>query len=223
MESLTWDGITRAESLGEGAARRRHDLADRARAYDWPGVFALLAEFSAEALVNTWRPGGRSWFAPLHQAAHGGAPVEVAERLAGLGGWRLLRTADGEVAADIARRRGHGHLASALEPRPVFDIGGDELTAIQNGFHEVIRGRAADLVDREGLRLPEIGVLLESVPGTTCWFSVPGMTGGFAYHLEQRDGAWALVTESWSRVVGGSGQRHEVTAGGSRLVDEGFV
>ncbi|XVU28224.1 hypothetical protein ACQPZJ_14615 [Actinoplanes sp. CA-054009] len=80
MESLTWDGITRAESLSEEAARLRHDLADRARGYDWPGVFALLAEFRAVSLVNTSRPDGRSWFAPLHQAAHGGAPVEVTAR-----------------------------------------------------------------------------------------------------------------------------------------------
>ena len=32
-----------------------------------------------------------------------------------------------------------------------------------------------------------------------------------------------LMSESWCRVVGGSGQRHEVTSSRSRLVDEGFV
>ena len=32
-----------------------------------------------------------------------------------------------------------------------------------------------------------------------------------------------LVAESWCRVVGGSGQRHEITPAGSRLVEEGFV
>jgi hypothetical protein len=32
-----------------------------------------------------------------------------------------------------------------------------------------------------------------------------------------------LVSERWSRVVGGSGQRHEITANGCTLVEAGFV
>jgi hypothetical protein len=49
------------------------------------------------------------------------------------------------------------------------------------------------------------------------------MYGGFKYRLE-RDGAEAcLVAESWCRVSGGSGQRHEITSDGSRLVEEGFA
>jgi hypothetical protein len=32
-----------------------------------------------------------------------------------------------------------------------------------------------------------------------------------------------LVSESWCRVVDGSGQPHEVTSAGSRLFAEGFV
>lgn len=32
-----------------------------------------------------------------------------------------------------------------------------------------------------------------------------------------------LVSESWCRVVGGSGQRHELTSEGSRLLEEGLV
>ena len=49
------------------------------------------------------------------------------------------------------------------------------------------------------------------------------MYGGFAYWLEPRDEGIALIAESWIRVVEGSGQRHEITADGSRLVGEGFV
>jgi hypothetical protein len=55
------------------------------------------------------------------------------------------------------------------------------------------------------------------------WFPVPGMYGGFSYRLEAAGVEAKLVSESWSRVVGGSGQRHEVTSEGSRLVEEGFV
>jgi hypothetical protein len=32
-----------------------------------------------------------------------------------------------------------------------------------------------------------------------------------------------LAVESWSRVVGGSGQRHHITGDGVVLVEEGFV
>jgi hypothetical protein len=32
-----------------------------------------------------------------------------------------------------------------------------------------------------------------------------------------------LVAESWCRVVGGSGQRHEVSPAGATLPEEGFV
>jgi hypothetical protein len=55
------------------------------------------------------------------------------------------------------------------------------------------------------------------------WFAVPGMYGGFNYWLEGEGTGTRLISESWSRVVGGSGQRHEVTMLDSQLVEEGFV
>ena len=55
------------------------------------------------------------------------------------------------------------------------------------------------------------------------WFAVPGMYGGFSYRLEKAGVEPKLITESWSRVVDGSGQRHEITPTRSRLVEEGFV
>jgi len=50
-----------------------------------------------------------------------------------------------------------------------------------------------------------------------------GQYGGFAYKLIERDGMPVLITESWHRIVGGSGQKHEITIDGCVLVDEGFV
>ena len=49
------------------------------------------------------------------------------------------------------------------------------------------------------------------------------MYGGFVYWLEQAGDDARLVTESWCRVAGGSGQRHAVTAASQQLVAEGFV
>ncbi|HQU43766.1 MAG TPA: hypothetical protein PK867_13200 [Pirellulales bacterium] len=96
------------------------------------------------------------------------------------------------------------------------------LLKIQAEFHEVIRGRADRLVQEHALRLPELEPLLElDLP--KMWFAVPGMYGGFSYRLESAGVEAKLVSESWCRVSGGSGQRHEISSEGSRLVEEGFV
>lgn len=55
------------------------------------------------------------------------------------------------------------------------------------------------------------------------WFPIPGMYGGFSYWLKGEGEDIKLITESWCRVWGGSGQRHEITATGSQLVEVGFV
>jgi hypothetical protein len=96
------------------------------------------------------------------------------------------------------------------------------LLAIQHHSHRVILGRAAELVDQQALQLPELAPLLKSHEPKG-WFAVPGMYGGFAYWLEGEGEESKLIVESWSRVIEGSGQRHEVTANGSKLLDEGFV
>jgi hypothetical protein len=98
----------------------------------------------------------------------------------------------------------------------------ETLRAIQRRFHEVIRGRAAELIDEHRLPLPDVALLLMSGE-PKAWFPIPGMYGGFSYWLEGEGEQAKLISESWCRVVGGSGQRHEVTANGSRLVDQGFV
>ena len=51
----------------------------------------------------------------------------------------------------------------------------------------------------------------------------PKRRAGLVGRLERADSGWHLTAESWSRVVGGSGQRHEMTAHETRLVAEGFV
>lgn len=54
----TWNGVSRLGTLNDDARRLRLELADRSKAYDWPGVIAILQQH--EGLVNTARPGGRS-------------------------------------------------------------------------------------------------------------------------------------------------------------------
>jgi len=217
---IIWDGITRAEILHPEALQIRTALADAAKTYHWAEVLELLAKY--HDLVNTTRPGGSSLYAPLHQAAHGGAPVEVVKELIGLGAFRTLLNARGERPIDVAERYGHRHLLQVLTPEYHHQVPTDVLQAIQSHFHEVIRGRDGEAIAHMGLRLPELEPLLE-LERPHMWFPVPGMYGGFSYWLESAGAHVMLVSKSWSRVVDGSGQRHEITSAGSRLVEEGFV
>lgn len=217
---ITWDGITRAETFAKESADVRHALADAAKSYNWPRVFALIAEH--QELVNSTRPDGSSLFAPLHQAAHGGAPVEVIQKLVNMGAWRTLRNAHRERAVDVAIKAHHRYLIAALEPVYKHFVPFDILLKIQNHFHAVINARAGKLVRGRALRLPELEPLLE-LDRPQMWFPIPGMYGGFSYRLEAADENAKLVSESWCRVVGGSGQRHLITSEGSVLEEEGFV
>ncbi|VWB89522.1 hypothetical protein BLA23254_04235 [Burkholderia lata] len=219
--SITWDGITGADVLDEAEVARRHVLADAARNGDWATMLGLVAKQSR--LVNATRLGGTSLYTPLHQAAYGGAPKEVVVELLQLGASRMLRDAQGARPVDLAEQRGHRHLVDLLTPRPQRFVPDETLRAIQRHFHEMILGRIAHLrVD--ALRLPELEPLLElDAQADSMWFGVPGMYGGFGYALRTDGAAAVLESRSWSRVVGGSGQRHEITARGCTLVEEGFV
>jgi len=133
-----------------------------------------------------------------------------------------LQNIRGERPVDIAERRGHSHLLGILVPDPKRHVPLGILLRIQAHFHAVIRGRAEREVQQHGLRLPELEPLLE-FDDLRVWFAVPGMYGGFSYRLEAEGVEAKLVSESWIRVVQGSGERHEITSAGSQLVAEGFV
>ena len=135
----------------------RHALADAARDADWTRVFELLSKYRKwwhptrpGSWVNSTRPGGSSWYAPLHQAAWHSAEVAVVQRLIDLGAWRTLRNARGERAVDVAERRGHRHLIRVLAPEFEHHVPREVLLKVQAHFHAVIRGRAEHLVDEAG-------------------------------------------------------------------------
>lgn len=219
METI-WDGITRAETLDAPALATRSALADAARDYDWTRVLELLS--GNRQLINASRPGGRSLYSPLHQAAHGGAPTEVVGRLLELGAWRTLQNARGERPVDVATRMERSHLLRVLKPERRRRVPHGILSRLEAHFHQVIRGRAEKLVQEHSLRLPPLEPLLE-LEQPQSWFAVPGMYGGFSYQLAEAGVEPRLIVESWCRVVDGSGERHEVTSDGSKLVAEGFV
>ncbi len=220
MNTPEWDGVTQSETLSAEANAMHQRLADAAKAYDWTAVLTLLDRHPS--LINTTRPGGQSRYTVLHQAAHGGAPTEVIEQFITLGAWRMLHTAQGERAVDIALRKRHMQIVPLLTPALKREVADDVLQAIQSHFHTVIRGRMAEGNLTVELRLPELAPLLE-LERPAMWFPVPGMYGGFAYELSTVSGGPVLISESWCRVVDGSGQRHLISPHGSLLLEEGFV
>jgi hypothetical protein len=219
QENAVWDGITKPESLDEAAAELRQNLADACKRYDWDGSLKILS--AHPELINSTRPGGKSKFTPLHQAAHGGASIEVVNRLLGLGAFRTIRDSRGMRPLDVAVEQSKAHLFEKLEPGQRWTIDASILRSIQTRFHKLIRKRAQALVDEHCLRLPELETMLEVIH-KRFWFAIPGMYGGFAYWLDDFSLSPRLLAESWCRVVGGSGERHEITAGRTKLVDVGF-
>jgi hypothetical protein len=220
LEPVIWDGITKSETVIECAVRLRRELADFAKAYNWKKVIEVLSE--NPALINATRLDGHLLYTPLHQAAHGGASTKVVDTLLRFGAFRTLKTSKSDRAVDIAKNRSHVHLIRILEPVYEQDVPGAELLRIQDRFHALIRERARRMVEDHKLRLPELEPMLE-FGQRRFWFAIPEMYGGFAYWLagEARDAR--LISESFCRVVGGSGQRHEITATETRLLEEGFV
>jgi len=215
-----WDGITKSMTLDDRSVKTRHELSNLAKAYHWPKMLKLLGEYPD--LINTTRPDGQSLYTPLHQAAHGGASVEVVRQMIKMGAWRTIKNAKGEYPVDVAQKRKHHHLVSILKPEYKRSVSPQELRKIQNNFHTIIRERADHLVAKHALRLPELEALLE-MKEPKMWFSIPGMYGGFIFWLEtMADGCGKLITESWFRVSDTPGQRHEITYGGSKLVTEAF-
>ena len=98
------------------------------------------------------------------------------------------------------------------------------LREIQKHFHEVILGRICQMTPPpRNLSLPTLDETTPTSGAKPAWLPVPGMHGGFSYWFDLAGEHPKLITESWSRVCGGSGQRHEIDASGSQLTAEGFV
>lgn len=223
---LFWDCVTDRGDLTDDIVAARDRLADAARQARWVDVFAVLDDRTDPAppgflTINSARVGGRSEWSPLHQAAHQGADDPVVDEMVERGAWRSLRSATGETPADVAERRGHhrlaGRLRVRLDERPIWDT---QLADFETYLAALITVRTRPL--GKSWRMPQVGPLVE-FPGARVWCPIPGMYGGFSYRWLDPEDRRTLQVESWSRVVGGSGQRHHVSGDGVVLVEDGFV
>lgn len=98
-----------------------------------------------------------------------------------------------------------------------------DLNIIQKYFHELIINRSEELIKNFKIRENSLPIITNVNQKQKCWFPIPGMYGGFSYQLFDKNNKPLLISESWCRIVGGSGQRHEITVDECKLVDEGFV
>ena len=92
----------------------------------------------------------------------------------------------------------------------------NELQIIQNHFHNLILERAKRIDSFMALEDKNLPVITNDI--FLRWYPVPGMYGGFCYWLIERNGCPILMTESWCRVCGGSGQMHIISTDGYVLV-----
>jgi hypothetical protein len=219
--SVDWCGMVKSASFSEDARKTRKEFEKIIKSNRWDNVFSVLDQ--NPDLINAPFLDDPLWYSPLHHLTEENAPVEIIEKTISMGAWRTLKTLNNEKPMDIALRKGRQELISLLTPIYCHSLDLESLSKIQKHFHEVIIGRISGLPNWNSLRLPELEVLLE-IKDPNMWFAVPGMYGGFNYWLAyNRDKTIRLISENWCRVVGGSGQRHEITPKGSELVEEGFV
>ncbi|MDT0387440.1 ankyrin repeat domain-containing protein [Streptomyces dubilierae] len=203
---MEWDGLTDRERYGDRYLKERDRFADLARDADWDGLFAELVEHPERA--NLARPGNRSGFAPLHQAAWHGAGIAVVSRLIAHGAWRTRRTRDGRRPVDIARERGHTHLLELLEPVAVRQLPAPA-DALERHFHAMLRERTGRCFEETEHLLPPLSPLTEGLD-VRIFFRVAGMMGGFHYRLH----ADTVHVNGTSRMDGDHGDFYRVTPDG---------
>ncbi|MGW5868508.1 ankyrin repeat domain-containing protein [Streptomyces sp. NPDC055239] len=209
IEPMEWDGLNDRERYNDWYLKQRDRSADLARDADWNGLFEELGKHPAQA--NFARPGYRSGFAPLHQAAWHGADFAVVSRLIAHGAWRTQRTRDGRRAVDVARERGHTHLLELLEPVAVRQLPGPP-DVLERHFHTLLREKTGSVFEETEYRLPPLSPLTEG-PAVEIFFRVIGMMGGFTYWLDRLDEN-VLGVHGHSRMDGDDGDHYRVTPEG---------
>jgi len=114
-------------------------------------------------------------------------------------------------------------LSAASQPREVTDQERAVLAAIEERFHALIRARCQEFHVPVPDELPRLREPWPRSSRQRKGLNIKGMYGGFGWWFEGDGETLRLITESWSRVIGYSSQRHEITATDSRLLNAGWV
>lgn len=175
----TWPGVLDA-NLAVGS----HELANAASVGDWEAVLEILdaAGPRAATLVNTWRPGGVSMVALLHQAAIKGAPLAVTEQLIRLGTWKTLTDSRGWLPVELALLHGSTELVKVLEPR-ADEVKGAALMRVLNHRLGQLLGEITKEDSVPRFRTPQVPVIAEI--GGEIDFDLSGSGHFFTIFLEE--------------------------------------
>jgi hypothetical protein len=216
--TVPWPGVLDVSLLPKATVAAGHRLADAAKSSDWPVVMKLLDD--EKVLVpHQWRPGGKAWFTPLHQAAWHGSPPAVADTLIKRGALKSLRDAKGRSAFDVAAEHDKPYDLRMLLKPPPSPLAPHQIHQINDHLNRVIEGRIGRLfgnrMPRQKLRYPSVEILHE-LPQWSVWFPIPKMHGGF--HIELRYQYLEVI--SWNLEPGGTRQMHVITHDSAVLVSE---
>lgn len=181
---------------------------------------------------NCMFPKGRWTF--LHHCAFYNAPISVLEEINTRDFYKSFKDSDGKLAEDWVKSNAAPNYKDLFKPKyALSNLNLAKLSKIENRFHEVISSRSKNFNgdEKNNLILPILSVYLEKRAGNSSttrsgYCAIPGMYGGFKIDFElteDKSDVNALITDSWCRIVGGSGQQHRCTENKWELVDEGFV
>merc|ERR1719461_2032145 len=100
----------------------------------------------------------------------------------------------------------------------------DTLHDIERMFHDLImeksgwKGNPSKFTERYVV-LPNLKTHVEEHGSEQVYYDVPGMYGGFNTSMVKDDSGWKLTCESWTRICEESGERHEITKNGMKLLE----
>lgn len=216
---IYWDGATTGHSFNDRFRQQRESLRDACLAGDWTSVVQAAADDFGS--LDSVCIGDRDWRTLLHVFVEAGAPAKHVLELVELGALRSVRDRRALRPVDLLVPGADQELQAALEPTFRHKVPSETLERLQRQLHRLMNERADFLIQEHKLRLPQLSALLE-LEEPTMWCPVPGMYGGFRVRLK-RDGTDPLLESSSAcRVVGGSGQRHEITPDGYAMVEAGY-
>lgn len=219
-EELVWQSGTLSRSFRSGYAEQRQATREACLAGRWDEAFDWLA-YDLFGAINGVCGDDASWRTPLHMFVEGGASKEEISRLIAAGALLSVRDRRALRPVDVVPEGGDAELIAMLEPVPVRWVPSEALDELQRCLRRLIDERAGFLVQEHRLRIPQLTVLLET-RRPQIWCPIPQMFGGFHLRLKRAGEDPLLESSSSCRVVGGSGQRHEITVGGIALVESGY-
>jgi len=166
-----------------------------------------------------------------HHAAHFNAPIEIIEFMVEKHFPMSFKDGEGKTPADHLDVNVDCNYKALFMPRyGLSNLNLENLQKIEENFHAVINGRVKDLVDKYDLILPQLSVSLEVQVAIEFldngYCAIPGMYGGFTIEFQfnaDKSDVDHLLTSSWCRIAGGSGQTHKCTPEQSELIESGFA